>query len=722
MIVGAGLALISAASLAQTAEPAAKPDAKAPPPKSVDELVVTGQSQQQDRVEIDRRSYSLSKSLQAQTGTVADLLRTIPSVGVDLQGNVTLRGDPTVTIMVDGKPSGVFSGAARSTAVQSLPADAYERVEVVTNPSAADGAEGGGGIINLITKQTHKVGYSGSAKVGLGERGQAIAGINGGYNSAALSLSGDLNVRGRDPGRGKTAEDITVPLTTGGSLTGREVDDYNATLNSAVGRLAADYDVDARTRIGARLQGVAVQLRQIGDVLATTGGEAPGVFRQQYDNPIRVEARLAGATLRRKFDDDQELTADVRANRTIIRARVLYHDMPVQPVAPDAFDLSANAQTTDATEVRVDHKAPSFAAGELKLGYDLRITRADLTSLFGEGPTAAAITEDPARSGAFDYRETLNAAYVTLQRKLGGLTVLAGLRLEDSQTTTSVAGGARHEADLLRPFPSLHLAYPLGDDRTVSASYSRRIDRPTPTQLNPLVRFGDRQDLFSGNPALRPQETDAVEVAYDAHKGASSLAVTAYYRALHNAFAPVVRDRGAGVVLFTQDNLGDARRAGLSLAGTRSLGAAVSLNLSGDAYWTQVPVSALGLGAARSGTVLSGRGAISWTPTANDLFQLNGRLTGRTITPQGSVGSIGLFDLGYRHKLTSSLFAVVTVQNLLDSNRQTTTFSLPTLTGRRTVDGVGRTALVTLTYNFGAGAPKPRAPAIDYSAAPAVPR
>jgi outer membrane receptor protein involved in Fe transport len=300
--------------------------------------------------------------------------------------------------------------------------------------------------------------------------------------------------------------------------------------------------------------------------------------------------------------------------------------------------------------------------------------------------------------------------------------VLAGLRLEAARTTTTLAGAdARHESDQLQAFPSLHLSYPLGDDRTLSASYSRRIDRPTPAQLSPLVTFGDPQDLYGGNPSLRPQETDAFEVAYDAHKGAASFAATLYYRDLHNAFIPVVRDQGDGVLLFTQDNVGDVRRAGLSLAGARQISPTVNLNASAETYWMEVPTSALGLGETRSGTVVSGRGTVSWSPTARDVFQLNGSLSGRTITPQGTQGAIGLVNLGYRRKLTPALFAVVTVQNLLDSNRQTFRYDLPTLRDRRVVDGVGRTALVALTYSFGAGAQKARGPAIDYSAGPAVP-
>jgi outer membrane receptor protein involved in Fe transport len=722
----AGLAACTLNPTAGLAQPATEPPEKPTipaPAKSVDEVVVIGQSQLQDRVEIDRRSYALGKNLQAQTGTVADLLRTIPSVDVDVQGNVSLRGDQNVTITVDGKPAGEFNGAARATAVQSLPADRYERVEVIANPSAAERAEGSAGIINLVTKQARKAGSSGSAKIGVGERGQAVAGVNASYNSANLSLTGDVNLRGRDPGSGKVVEEIAASQTSVGS---RTVDTYEGALSSAVGHLAADYDLDARTRIGARLQGVIARPRQTGDVLGTAedgGGGGTEVTRQIYNVPVSVDIRLAGLSLRRKLGDEQEFTADLRTTRSGVRSRNHQDDQSIPPTAPALFDLSASTQVTDTTEFRADYKNPSLVNGEFKFGYDGAVTTSDLSKLFGAGPSPSVLAADPTRSGAFTYRLELNAAYATLQHGFGDLTVLAGLRLENSRTTTALSGGgAWRESALLQAFPSLHLSYPLGGDRTLSASYSRRIDRPLPAQLSPLITFGDPHDLYGGNPDLKPQETDAFEAAYDARRGTSSIAVTAYYRDLHHAFAPVVLDQGGGAVLFTQENVGEARKAGVSLAASRQLTPTITLNTSADAYWMEVPVSALVAGGARSGYVEEVRGTLSWSPAAKDVFQVNGSLSGRTVTPQGSLGAIGLVNLGYRRKVAPALFLFITVQNLLDSNRQTSDYNLPTLRDHRVVDGVGRSALVTLTYTFGAGVQKARGPAIDYSAGPQIPR
>src|SRR5262249_37870587 len=147
------------------------------------------------RSSIDKRSYDISKDLQTTTGSVADALRNVPSVDVDPQGNITLRGDGNVVIMVDGKPSTLFRRQSMAQALQSIPADQYERVEVMTNPSAAYSPNGSAGIINLITKKNHKPGRTGSIRVAKGSEGRWNTGLNGAYQAGKLTLSLNAGLR-----------------------------------------------------------------------------------------------------------------------------------------------------------------------------------------------------------------------------------------------------------------------------------------------------------------------------------------------------------------------------------------------------------------------------------------------------------------------------------------------------------------------------------------------
>src|SRR3954470_19472703 len=183
--------LIFAMALAAE-EPAPTPARPAPAPApapaqpaaagtTVGEVVVTGTAAPV-RTSIDRRSYSVSGDLQAQTGSIADALRNIPSVQVDLQGNLSLRGDPNVVVMIDGQPSSLFRGDARAQALQQMPAERIERVEVITNPSAEYRADGAAGVINLVTKKQQGGGDVGSLRLQGANRGRYFATLTGGHS------------------------------------------------------------------------------------------------------------------------------------------------------------------------------------------------------------------------------------------------------------------------------------------------------------------------------------------------------------------------------------------------------------------------------------------------------------------------------------------------------------------------------------------------------------
>ena len=180
----------------------AAPQRPAPPPQARQdpagekptELVVTGT--RSDVVgSADRTSFNVANDLQVQTGTVADALRSVPGVEVDLQGRVSLRGDPGVTILIDGRPSAMLRGENRGDVLLSMPAGNIERVEVITNPSAALSPEGSGGVINLVSKQVRKDARYGSVRATVGGEGRGALSLSGTHSGGGLTVSGDLGFR-----------------------------------------------------------------------------------------------------------------------------------------------------------------------------------------------------------------------------------------------------------------------------------------------------------------------------------------------------------------------------------------------------------------------------------------------------------------------------------------------------------------------------------------------
>ena len=240
----------------QAAPTAAKPAAAAKKPggKTVDAITVAGASQNGFRSSIGRRSYGVANDLATTTGAISDALKNVPSVEVDVQGNVSLRGDTNVTILVDGKPSAMFRGASAAQALQSMPADSIERVEVITNPSAQFSPEGSAGIINLVTKQVHRIGKSASVRASLGSSGRRNLGVSGAYSSDKLTLSGDAGVR-HDPQHSTGVDDRQSLDPT----SGQQIASHLTSLNSGPLDLwnirgSLDYDLDAATRLSAELR------------------------------------------------------------------------------------------------------------------------------------------------------------------------------------------------------------------------------------------------------------------------------------------------------------------------------------------------------------------------------------------------------------------------------------------------------------------------------------
>lgn len=161
---------------------------------SVEGLVVTAVRPQAQTL-LDRKVYSVTTDLQAHAGTAADVLNKIPSVSVDADGAVSLRGDGNVTILVDGKPSAQFSGAAQALSLLEFPAADIDRIEVLTNPPAQYKAEGTGGVINIVTRKTRRAGLTGSARASLGDQRRYQAGLDLAYNDGPLKLSGGVSLR-----------------------------------------------------------------------------------------------------------------------------------------------------------------------------------------------------------------------------------------------------------------------------------------------------------------------------------------------------------------------------------------------------------------------------------------------------------------------------------------------------------------------------------------------
>lgn len=703
MHIGLVWAALAAAQAAPAATPASTPVAAPPKPAEAAtgvSAVEVKADAPQVRTSIDRRSYSVSSDLSSQAGTVADALRNIPSVEVDLQGNVSLRGDSSVTILIDGKPSSLFQGEGRGQALQQMSADRVDRVEVSTNPSAEFRGDGTGGVINLITKKAKGAGRTSGLRLTTGDSGRGGISGNVGYNGGKLSASGDLGYR-RD-----ATDQVEYEHRRQADLDSETRGTSQLDFESVTGQGSVDYDLTDKLRLGgeARLSrfDLAVDTRS-----STDRQDGAGDPTQAYDRDLTVRQRRDNASvsgnLRRKFDGDgHELTLKLSYDVTDDNRVRTGHTVNTLPAASSAFDQQRLGYDVRQTDLKGDYVRPVGEGRTLKLGFDLQFDDNGYTNRGFRGAALDALVPDPLLTSIFLYEQALSQAYATYERPVGALTVLAGLRYEKSQLDLATPN-RRDENDTADWLPSLHLSYPLGERQKLTASYSERLQRPGPFDLSPVPFMLDPLNYRIGNPNLKPQETRSFELGWQYRKAPLLAMATLYYRLNDKVMSDVVADVGGGVFVTTKANVAQSRNGGLELVLNGKLSKTLTYNLSSNLFWSELDAANLGFADKRSMTAASGRASLSWQATARDLLQVNGFVNGKRLTAQGYTMSSTGIDLGYRRKIDDRLSLVVTVQDVLGLYRNKEVIDTPALKSLVVRDVDARMLRVSLAWTFGAG-------------------
>ncbi|HVZ30743.1 MAG TPA: outer membrane beta-barrel family protein [Asticcacaulis sp.] len=678
-------------------------------------VVVTGQRPQVSR-KIDRKVYRVDKDLQSKTGSASDVLNNIPSVAVDMDGNISLRGN-NVTVLVDGKPSPQFSGPLRGDALQQMPADQIEQVEIITNPSAQFKPDGSGGIINIVTKKARKDGTSGVASVNIGNDGRFNAGLSGAATKGPLTLSGGLNFRHDDRARTldetRTATTGGAPVTTARGSTDHVRRDGTSTRGSIEYALtdqdkltaSANYSLRTGDRHGSEHDAESTSAGTTSDTLRTTSGRLRNI-----DN---------GASLgfEHKFDQDgEELSVSLQHDSSIEKERYTYLNTFTVPATGPTRDWLRLGYAEATTEFSADYTLPFGEGHELQLGYDMERNESAFDNAGGPTDATGTNTTDPALTNAFNYRQVVNAAYATYQTTAGKFGVLAGLRLEQTDVRShSITGNAVAARGYFKVYPTLHLKYTLSDEQSLTASYSRRVERPDAEDVNPYTDHQDVHNLRAGNPNLKPEETDSFELGYTYETAPRSYDLTAYYRRTQNGVTDITTVLSPDVTLTTKQNLLSSRSGGLEFAANGRLLPKLDYTLSGNVYYRQIDANTVGLD-TRANVSYSAKTSLNFKPTAADTLQLSGNFNGKRITPQGYVDPVSTYNLGYSHQIRGNLNLVATVSDLLNSQKMHSHIVTTGLNGDITRHQQGRVAFIGLTYLLGNGK-KPKPGDFQYDAA-----
>ena len=724
MLIGLAVAGAPVLAWAQASPPQPTQADKPPASTAVEGVTVTA-TVPDVQTTIDRRSFTLGKDLQGATGSIGDALRNVPSVEVDLQGKLSMRGDPNVTILIDGKPAPQFQGAGRADALQQLSADQFERVEVITNSSAEVNPEGSG-VINLISRKNRGSGVTGSAYLTDASAGSKRAGITLGDNSPELSVTASL--AGSDQQNKSHTTDLrdTIDPATG-AVTSNLVESHGRNrTRTLTENLNLTYTAMPKDQLTAKLQASQMWLdgRPSNQFTETEpSGTLQGFLDRQGTRPLTNDTNSLAVGWRHSFTgEDHEFSLDLLRNETVYADHVLWQTLKASPPVALPFERVSDAADWTHSELTLSYKQPLPGGATLKSGYELKFDHDDFPFRDFRGVDASALAEVPSLANHFLYRQTIHAVFVTYDRSVGDLSLQAGLRFEDVRLDLDqLTSGERDTQRYDRLYPTLHLNYRLDADRKLTASFSERVNRPDSVLLNPLRYVIDPENLQQGNPNLKPQITQSYELGFEENsKDGGTFSATLYYRRNEGEASVVLIDLGQGMFEQTYANLGRSRAAGLELLANGKLLPTLSFNASTNLFWKEISAEGLGVAGTRSAVGVSGRANLDWQVRKQDLVQFNLIATGQRLQAQGSELPVWTVNLGWRHKFDERTTLTLTAQDILASNRYAQRLDTAQLMERYDYTPVTRVLSLRLDYRFGGGGKPAREPGFEYeNAAPA---
>jgi outer membrane receptor protein involved in Fe transport len=669
---------------------------------------------------IDRQVYDVKSDVSSSNGSAADALGNVPSVGVDPDGTVSLRGNTNVQILVDGKPSAMLQGEGRGAMLQAMPAEDIDSIEVVNNPGAEFGNEGGGGpILNLVMKRSRRPGGQGVVNANYGTAGRYNAQVGGGYNSGRWGMQGGVNVRhdGRDS-TNETERDRIDPrsgvdqhTTQAGTSTGlnnmagaRAQLSYNLgqddTLEANFGYQKRDNDNLNQNRYTIGNDGVPYS-----DYLRTTertGESTNSTWGARWDHKGEKLGELFRMDLRVSNSDTSK---DERAINDYFYSapRPLDPSMPFSGVdATSLQDASTRVRIVDYTG---DYETPLENGSIVKVGYKIIDTDSQFDNrYFDIDPVTAAALANLRLTNAFDVDERDAAVYGSYQWKMseswgaqvGVRTEYTHMDLDQITTGTTVTN------TYLNWIPSAFATYKLSADTNLRFAYAHRIRRATGQQLNPFLVYQDELNVSSGNPNLKPVQTDSFEIGYETKAGPMNANLRAYYRADRD----MIRSRQVPitdtVLLTTLENGGSNRAGGLEFTLNGKLTPKLSINTSGNlAFTEQEQIDITGAEYRRSASSLTMRGRLNYLLTPQDTLQLQVNAQGRTLAGSGYREPMATLNLTYKRALTPSLSLLVDVRDVFHSQKMETITDTQYLKQHTLTRYEGHTAFIGLSYHFG---------------------
>jgi outer membrane receptor protein involved in Fe transport len=668
----------------------------------------------QTKFELDKKVFNVAQNVTTTGGSASDVLRSIPSVKVGNKGEVSLRGNSSVTIWIDGKASGL-SAQNRGQILRQLPAESIERIEIITNPSAKYSPEGTTGIINIILKKNRKAGYYGGVQVGSDSNGGYSASTNINFSSGKLDAYADLGYNRyvfKSGGYSNRLNYSGADTTYLNQLSGGK-----GTWDSWFARTGLTWHIKTKDHLS--LSGMTM----------IDGGTDNSRMDYQsnivdfYSQSHRISSMkndMSGGNLqlgyKHDFSDKSNIDFSASYNTWKMNQPAFYKQTSLftNNKEVSSFQKQKSDMDTHSWEFQADYINTINEKHKIEAGYKGTLDKnvSPVETYSGSDESKA----QPVTSlfNHFTYNQDVHAIYGTYGGKLGKFSYQAGVRGEYSAIETRSLTYKQSENDVapykthyFKLFPSTFLSYSLPNDNELQLNYSRRISRPWSEQLNPFMNITDSTNISYGNPRLLPEYSNSFEMNYIKNWENHMFSFSGYFRTTENVIQNI-NYMDNNTMKTTYDNIAKSTSTGTELVlkdkffNKIDLTTSVNLfyyKLDGFSYLPQGAVSPV-TGQIQDNFTWNVQMIANIALPKSYTLQFNGDYNAKQLVAQGYQKANYSLDMGLR-KSFDKLSISLSAEDLFNSRKWST---VTNGAGFRQVSNSwwgGRQIGVTLTYNFG---------------------
>lgn len=611
---------------------------------------------------VDRTIYNAENDQTTRGGDATDVLKRVPMLSVDLDGNVSMRGSQNIKVLINNKPSTITASSV-ADALKQIPADQIKTVEVITSPSAKYDAEGSAGIINIITKKNTLQGLTLNLDASAGYRGSNL-GLNGSYRKKKMgfSLGGFGRANYNVNGGFQNTQTTLIGSTPTVNVQSADTRSHGLFGNYTLGW---DYDINDHNSFTASVKYGARNNYSFQDNLTTITNDLPETRSTRNVNTTDLSGTLdASLNYTHTFTKPQRefsvLTLYSRNDRT---NNFVSNILKQSDNSLDSLLKNINTSFNQEVTVQADYQTPIGTTQMLEMGGKniMRKVSSDykyLTAHNPDGPYNASSIQKP---NVFDYNQNITAGYLSYTLSfLKTYTLKAGARYEyttinaNFQTAQEGLPAVNNIPSYAILVPSVNFSKKLANGNTLKASFNRRIQRPSIQFLNPNLQASNQLNSSQGNPNLSPEYTNNYELGYSTYIKGSSLNFSAFMRNTNNSIQSI-RDVRGDTIRTTYKNIGKEDAYGASVFANVNIGNKFSLNGGSDVYYAVLKNNDPNpnFTASNQGWVVSYRLFGSYNLSKGWGFQFFGFYRGRQVQLQGFQGGFGIYSLSMKKDIAN---------------------------------------------------------------------